>query len=509
MAKKDGIFVIRTNIFQKVHRSGAVSWIVRWRSPKSGKWKKVSAGKDAEEARAIEAKIRLALMNGEDPELIRASDVPNFTVADVLDRFYGHSRFLGASETWRIENRRRLEKYIRARLGSVSFAELNQDMILKLYISIRDEGMSRATIHKVHTLFCGLADLYQEIRPDSVNVPRQVKFGKYFPKRAPKREINFLTPEELERLYKVVARSHQRLLLPLVKFLANTGMRRAEALNLKWTDIDQGSGFIQIRMSKTGRARNIPIDPGAWDAIKYLEGRGEYVFTYPNGSRPDMASFRRPLVNAAKKAGITKRIDLHTLRHSYGSNQIRAGWGLKKVSMLLGHSDISMTANIYTHLLDGDLKVADQHARVFDKANESLDSEVAGGRHQFAAKVLADLIRAGAARAAVTGEDPMASIEAEIDGILRAAANAAGLQVLAVSAGSQAEMQVNGQSGVRAPHMPRKSDEREFLNEREGEVAPDFSWINGILDHLKNGRGNWIYSGHPGPRPSGALRAFS
>ena len=57
---------------------------------------------------------------------------------------------------------------------------------------------------------------------------------------------------------------------------------------------------------------------------------------------------------------------------------------------------------------------------------------------------------------------------------------------------SPKKMQVNGQSGVRAPHMPRKSDEREFLNEREGAAAPDFSWINGILDHLKNGRGNWI-----------------
>jgi hypothetical protein len=47
------------------------------------------------------------------------------------------------------------------------------------------------------------------------------------------------------------------------------------------------------------------------------------------------------------------------------------------------------------------------------------------------------------------------------------------MQVLSVSAGSPKEMQVSGQSGVRAPHMPRKSDERELLNEREGAAAPE------------------------------------
>lgn len=369
-----GLLTIQTYLYKKRHRGGAVTWVVRWRSPVTGKWRAVAGGKTKAEAMLFEAKVRNELAKGNDPQLLKMGAVAELTISALIDEFYEHSRFLGSSEGWRVENRRRLEQYVRAYLGSIPYSELTVDSVLKHYIGFRDLGRSRATIHKVHTLMCILGDLYLEFRPGAVNVARRVPFGKYFPKRAPKREINFLTPEELEVLYGGCSRARQRLLLPLVKFLTNTGLRRSEALNLKWTDIDQANGFIQVRESKTGRSRNIPIETAAWDAISHLQGRGLYVFTYRDGSRPDKASFREPLKLAAKKVGIKKRIDLHTLRHSYGSNKIRAGFGLKKVSMLLGHSDIQMTAGVYTHLLDGDLRLPDYEARVFDKASNQLNS---------------------------------------------------------------------------------------------------------------------------------------
>lgn len=57
------------------------------------------------------------------------------------------------------------------------------------------------------------------------------------------------------------------------------------------------------------------------------------------------------------------------MRHSWASNKIRAGWGLRKVSQILGHSDITITSETYTHLLDGDLKVQDQF--LFDNSRGS------------------------------------------------------------------------------------------------------------------------------------------
>ena len=61
---------------------------------------------------------------------------------------------------------------------------------------------------------------------------------------------------------------------------------------------------------------------------------------------------------------------MHTLRHSYGSNKIRHGWGIKKVSLLLGHADVTTTSKIYTHYLDSDLKVRDDF--VFDSTASKL-----------------------------------------------------------------------------------------------------------------------------------------
>lgn len=84
------------------------------------------------------------------------------------------------------------------------------------------------------------------------------------------------------------------------------------------------------------------------------------MFSSKDGAQFEGKKFLKPLQRAARRAGIEKRIDIHTLRHSYGSNKIRLGWGLRKVSKLLGHADITITAKVYSHLLDGDLKVRDE-----------------------------------------------------------------------------------------------------------------------------------------------------
>lgn len=128
----------------------------------------------------------------------------------------------------------------------------------------------------------------------------------------------------------------------------------------------------------------------------------------PTVEDPDVSSFREPLKNAAKEAGIKKRIDLHPLRHSYGSNKIRADWGLKKVSMLLGHTDIQITSEVYTDLLDGDLKVRDDFR--FDNP------------HDLAARILAELI-ARSTQGGALGENLVQKVEQGLDLAIRLASS--------------------------------------------------------------------------------------
>ncbi|OFZ06118.1 MAG: hypothetical protein A2070_03300 [Bdellovibrionales bacterium GWC1_52_8] len=336
----------------------------------------------------MEAQVRRALGNGNDPSLLIITKGERLTVSMVIDRFYEHSRFQGGRKLWQTENRARIEQYIRPALGASGFDELSRDKLYKFYLSMREKGLGRASIHKTHTLLCLIGDLYIEICNEGENPVRRLRdFTKFFPKNAPQREINFLIPEEVTALLKALeTETENPLVLPLIQFLAGTGLRRGEALALKWTDIDYKSGFLAVRKSKTGQARNIPLEETALNALKQVKSKHTYVFTYADGTRPHQDSFLKPLQKAARHVGIDKRIDLHTLRHSYGSNKIRSGWGLKKVSMLLGHSEITTTAKVYTHLLDGDLCVRDDFR--FDNGAKCANSSELSAADEFVSQVI-------------------------------------------------------------------------------------------------------------------------
>lgn len=352
--------LIRTNIYRRFYRNGRSVWMVRWWDEGRHGWRAIKGGNSLDEAKICDAKLRQDLMSGLDPTPERRITVDG-TLGDYIDRFYKSPAFLVKSEQWQDSQKCQLDGAIREQLGVKKMQGIRREAILNFYLGLKDNGLSNATIRKYHFTLCAIGDVFLNENPKNQNPFRAIKdFGKLFPKEAPTRSINFLTEEEILDLLEAARKSKNKLLFPFVKFLANTGMRRSEALSLKWADVDEKGGFIHLRKTKNGQARVIPLEPDALAALNLMDRRTKYVFTDPEYKQRHKDSFLKPLKTAANRAGIKKRIDLHTLRHSYGSNKIRAGWGLKKVSIMLGHSDISITAKIYTHLLDGDLKVCDE-----------------------------------------------------------------------------------------------------------------------------------------------------
>jgi len=197
------MILIRTNIYKRKTSGGKIRWMVRWKEPGKLTWRAMTAGKTKDEALLVEAKVRQELALGKDPSYATKIKGTVFTVSDIIDLFYNHSRFLCGTKNWQIETRARIENHIRPALGNSIFENLKIDKILKFYISMRDKGLERATITKTHTLMCLLGDLYQEITNTNENVSRAIKeFSKYFPKKAPNREINFLSYDELELIFK-------------------------------------------------------------------------------------------------------------------------------------------------------------------------------------------------------------------------------------------------------------------------------------------------------------------
>ena len=374
------MILVRTNIYKRKERNGQATWMVRWKDPSTGKWRAARGGRTRAEAIAFETRVREHLLRGEDPAWAAKPAVPRPSLSEVADTFYKQTLFLSGSADWRAAVQSKIENEIKPALGKVPFDELDSERIYGFYLTLKAEsdsdpkGRSNATLHKYHAVMSHLGEAYGKLTGSQQNPVKKCEdFRKRFPLEASTRPINFLAPEELELIYAETRKSRNRLLFPLTKFLANSGLRRSEALALKWSDIDERSGFIHIRESKNGKSRTIPLEPEAKQALTQFSRRSEFVFVNAQGESYYRDSFLKPLKNAAKRAEINKRIDIHTLRHSYGSNKIRMGWGLKKVSMILGHASIEITSKIYTHLLDGDLKVSDDVRLGFDKKIESAD----------------------------------------------------------------------------------------------------------------------------------------
>ncbi len=357
---------IQTNIYKRKGSNGKVSWMVRWKCPQRGIWVARTAGRTADEARIVEGRIRDLILKGVAPEYGAAKPQEEQTIASLVEHYYQSPRFQAATPLWQKGSRGRIMNQILPKFGHLIMEKLDAKTICDFYFALRDAGHGRSSIHKHHLLMCLLGDVHQERTGSNRNPARSIRgFSKMFPKRATKRAINFLTPDETDRLIAAATTLSQRLLPAFIELLASTGLRREEAMNLKWTDVDRGNGFLHIRQSKNGTSRLVPIEPLTEKALAYFEASRrphcEHIVVYADGTRPHIDSFLKPFKKAAALAGIEKRVDLHTLRHSYGSNKLRDGWGLKKVSMIMGHSDVIMTANVYSHLLDGDLKVRDSY----------------------------------------------------------------------------------------------------------------------------------------------------
>jgi integrase/recombinase XerD len=174
-----------------------------------------------------------------------------------------------------------------------------------------------------------------------------------FPK-IPLRLPVVLSQEEVTRLIDAAPNLLYRTMLMT---LYSTGMRRAELVQLKASDIDTERMMVHVRAGKGRRDRDVPLSPKLLDSLReYWRWMRPATFLFPGlaeGRRTDAPASDKVVWHAcrvaAKRAGITKRIHPHTLRHSFATHLLEAGADLPTIQTLLGHADIRDTT-IYLHL---------------------------------------------------------------------------------------------------------------------------------------------------------------
>ncbi len=181
---------------------------------------------------------------------------------------------------------------------------------------------------------------------------------------------------------------------PLWRLIATTGMRRGEALGLRWSDVDVGRGVITSTnqrsiaggqivegepKSDAGR-RSLTVDAGTLTALRtwrrqqaqerLLMGAGwhggDYVFTWPDGSLPWPQRVTAWFKVHSSALGLPN-IGVHGLRHSAAAWMISSGVSPKVVTQRLGHSHVSVTLQLYAHVLPAhDQAAADAFAAALD-----------------------------------------------------------------------------------------------------------------------------------------------
>lgn len=233
--------------------------------------------------------------------------------------------------------------------------------------------LSPLTVRRIHaTLRKALGDAVKWGRiprnPAVAADPPKIKAGD-------RKEMKTWTARELQAFLQSVKGTR---LYPLWLVLATTGMRRGEALGLRWEDVDMQNARISVRQSmttvgyeirvgepKTGRGRNISLDPATVAALKALrqQQREEqmlwkkagysdsgYVFRQENGLPYHPNRITKVFEDAVETSG-QPRIRLHDLRHTFATLALGAGVHPKVVSERLGHASITITLDTYSHAI--------------------------------------------------------------------------------------------------------------------------------------------------------------
>lgn len=207
---------------------------------------------------------------------------------------------------------------------------------------------------------------------------------------AAKKEARCLAPDEVASILAAAKGTRHWALFALI---ASTGVRRGEALALRWDDVDLALGTITVRGTlqrlnghlvisepKTAKSRRV-LAPSPRVIEMLREHRKAqlaerlraanvwhetgHVFVTEAGLPVDPRNALRAFTTAAAKAGVAGA-SIHTLRHSAATTMLDNGVHLKAVSELLGHSGTQITADTYAHLTTGTAK------RAMDSLSEAL-----------------------------------------------------------------------------------------------------------------------------------------
>jgi integrase len=249
---------------------------------------------------------------------------------------------------------------LKAEFGDLRLNQITRQHIQTFHTRLSNEGLAAATSNHYlkllkHSLNLAIdwdmLDTNPAVRIPLFNEDNQVE--------------NLLSDEQLERLMMVLKTDENRNVCLIAIFLLSTGVRLNEALQAKWSQVDQKNRVWRIPASnsKSKRTRAVPLNDSALDVLNQLTTRDRYENLFVNfQTQLPYTTISKVWGRLRTKADLT-HLRLHDCRHLFASFLVNSGQTLFMVQQILGHSSPSVTQR-YAHLSTKSLQEAANTASI-------------------------------------------------------------------------------------------------------------------------------------------------
>lgn len=304
------------------------------------------------DARRLAEKLLRDVAHGRDPRHERAQTRQVPTFAQFIDEQY-LPYIKSYKRSWSTDISL-LKNHLLPRFGKCHLDEITRQDIVKMHAERKASGAAPGSANRLLIMMRYIFNLTLKWEVPGVGVNPC--------KGIPLMEENnkmerYLSVDEAERLYGAVCKSDNAMLKFIVPMLILTGARKREVLDARWDDFDLSRRLWRIPISKSGKARHVPLSDGALALLAALPRPDgcPWAFANPETRKPYVSVFYA--WNTARQSVGLADVRMHDLRHSFASLLINSGRTLYEVQHILGHTQVKTTQR-YAHLSQDTLLAA-------------------------------------------------------------------------------------------------------------------------------------------------------
>ena len=369
----------------RIMRSGVRAWVAQYRN-RDGRKRRITIGRygvlTAQEARDRAHRILVQVLDGVDPLADRQARREAPTVNDLLDRYLAEHVAKKNKRTTRASVEQLVARFIRPALGGHKIAAITRDDLARLHGAMSDTprqaNFALAVCSKAFNLAerwgwrsvgagnpCRLIERYDEAERDRflsveelghLGAALRVAESEGLPwKLGPARPTSKHLPRSERQRTRVAG-----VIIAAIELLLFTGLRRGEALGLRWANVDLAAGTIALPDTKAGRPQIVVINTPARQVLEALwrqrEGSPWVLRSSASPKRPLAAEVLQNAWERIRTAAGLDDVRVHDLRHTVGTHASLTGANAFGIRDLLRHQDIAMTGR-YVNWDDGALRV--------------------------------------------------------------------------------------------------------------------------------------------------------